>query len=62
MTTFREIDFTSFQNNRNVIVLTVFLLIMNQKEFRLIQNQKENSKYDNIPFNLDNLRCNSFIS
>ena len=40
--------------------LTVFLLIMNQTEFRLVQNQKENCHYDRIPFSLKGIR-NRFL-
>ena len=29
--------------------MTVFILIMNQTDFRLIRNQKENFHYDRIP-------------
>ena len=36
-----------------MIVVTVFLLIMNEMEFRFVYNQKENCQYDHIPFNLE---------
>ena len=35
-----------------MIVVTVFLLIMNQPKFHLVHNQKENYHYDHIPLNL----------
>ena len=52
--------FDSCQIARNVIVVTVFLLIMNQTEVRLVHNQKENCDYDRIPVNLKGIR-NRFI-
>ena len=36
----------------NTIVVTVFLLIMSQSNFRLVYNQKENPHYNRIPFNV----------
>ena len=36
--------------------LTVYLLIMNQMESRLVQIQKENCHYDHFPFNLKGIR------
>ena len=33
-------------------MVTVFLTILNQMEFHLVQNWKENCHYDHIPFNL----------
>ena len=42
----------SFQIERNTIVVTVFLLIMNPTEIRLVHNQKENCHYGRIPFSL----------
>ena len=42
----------SFQIERYTIVETVFLLIMNPMDFRLVHNQKEICRYDRIPFNL----------
>ena len=36
----------SFEIESNTILMTVFLLIMNQKDFRLVHNQKENCHYD----------------
>ena len=41
-----------FQIERKTIVVTVFLLIMNETEVRLAYNQKENCHHDRIPFNL----------
>ena len=35
-----------------MIVGTVFLSILNQMEFYLVQNLKENCHHDHIPFNL----------
>ena len=35
-----------------MIVVTVFLSILNQMEFHLVQNQKENCNHDHIPFNV----------
>ena len=32
-----------------MIVVTVFLLILNQMEIHLVENQKENSHRDHIP-------------
>ena len=46
----------SFQINRNTIVVTVFLLIMNPTNFRLVNNQKENCNYDRIHINLKRIR------
>ena len=36
--------------------LQVLLLIMNQTEFHLIYNQKENCHYNHIPVNLKGIR------
>ena len=36
----------------DMIVRTVFLLILNQIEFHLVQNRKESCHHDHIPFNL----------
>ena len=33
-----------------MIVVTVFLSILSQMEFHLVQNRKENSHHDHIPF------------
>ena len=35
-----------------MIVVTVFFLITDQKEFHLVNNQREHCHYDHIPFNL----------
>ena len=48
-----------------MIVVTVLLLIMNQIDFRLVHNQKENCHHDQIPFNLIRIKmyfsaCNLF--
>ena len=39
------------QIERNAIVVTVFLLIIDQTKFRLAHNQKENCHNDQIPIN-----------
>ena len=36
----------------DMVVVTVLLSILNQMEFHLIQNRKENCHHDHIPFNL----------
>ena len=41
----------SFQIERSMVVVTVFLLIINQTEFRWVHNQKDHRHYDHIPFN-----------
>ena len=38
-----------FRAERNMIVVTLFLLIMNQTQLCLVLNQKENCHYDHIP-------------
>ena len=35
-----------------MIMVTVLLSILNQMEFHLVQNRKENCHYDHIPFNV----------
>ena len=35
-----------------MLVVIVFLSILNQMEFHLIQNRKENCHHDHIPFNV----------
>ena len=35
-----------------MIVMTILRLIMNQREFRFVQDQNEKSHYDHIPLNL----------
>ena len=42
----------SFHIKWEMIVVIVFLSILNQMEFHLIQNWKENCHHDYIPFNL----------
>ena len=42
----------SFQIEWNLIVVTVFLFIISQMEFHLVQNRKLNRHFDHIPFNL----------
>ena len=41
-----------FQIEWDMIEVTVFLRILNQMEFNLVQNRKENCHHDHIPFNL----------
>ena len=42
----------SFRIEWDMIVVTVFLSILNQMEFYLAKNRKENCHYDHIPFNV----------
>ena len=42
----------SFHIEWDMIVGTVFLSILNQMDFLLVQNRKENCHHDHIPFNL----------
>ena len=35
-----------------MILVTVFLSILNEMEFHLVQNRKENCHHDHIPFNV----------
>ena len=44
--------FISFHIEYDMIVVTVFLSILNQIEFHLVQNRKENCYHDHIPFNM----------
>ena len=53
--------YDSLQIDRIMIVETVFLLIMNQTEFRLAYNQKENCHCDHNPFHLQGI-INPFLS
>ena len=46
----------SFPIEWNLIVVTVFHLIMNQTELHMDQNQKENCQYHHIPFILKGLK------
>ena len=45
-------DNNNNNNEWDTIVVTVFLLILNQMEFHLVQNRKENCHHDYIPFNV----------
>ena len=40
-----------------MMVANNFILILNQTELCLAYNQKEKSRYDNIPFNFKGIRC-----
>ena len=40
-----------------MMVANNFILIINQTDFCLAYNQKEKSRYDNIPFNFKGIRC-----
>ena len=40
----------SFHIEWDMIVVTVFLSILNQREFHLVQNRRENCHHDEIPF------------
>ena len=40
----------SFLFEWDLIAVTVFITFLNQIEFHLVQNRKENSRYDYIPF------------
>ena len=42
----------SFHIEWDMIVMTVFPSILNQIEFHLVQNRKENCHHDHIPFNV----------
>ena len=42
----------SFHIEWDMVVVTVFLSILTQMEFHLVQNRKENCHHDHIPFNL----------
>ena len=42
----------SFHIEWDMIVVTAFLSILNQREFHLVQNRKENCHHDHIPFNV----------
>jgi len=50
----------SFQIEWDLIVVSVFLSILNQIEFHLVQNRKENCHHDHIPFNLKENRIRVF--
>ena len=42
----------SFHSEWYMIVVTFFLSILNQMEFHMVQNRKENCHHDDIPFNV----------
>ena len=42
----------SFQIEWDMIVVIVFFSILNQMEFHLVQNRKDNYYHDHIPFNV----------
>ena len=42
----------SFHLEWDMIVVTIFFSILNQMQFHLVQNRKENCHHDHIPFNL----------
>ena len=44
--------FNSFHSEWDMIVVTVFFSILNQMDFHLVQNRKENCHHDHIPFNV----------
>ena len=46
---FRNID----KSNRNQIVFTIIQSIWNQMDIRLVPNQSENGKYNQIVFTID---------
>ena len=50
--TLRKLYFISIHIEWDMIVVTVFLLILNQMEFHLVENWKENCHHDHIPFNV----------
>ena len=50
-----------FHTEWDMIVMTVFLSILNQMEFHLVRNLKENCHHDHIPFN-EKENGNSFLS
>ena len=50
----------SFHIEWDLIVVTVFFSILNQMEFHSVQNRKENSHHDHIPFNLNGNRMRVF--
>ena len=56
-----EYIFISFQIEWNIIVITVFFLILIQMEFHLVQMQKENYHYDHIPLHFKEYRNLSYI-
>ena len=50
----------SFQIERNIIVMRVFLSILNSMEFHLVKNRESICHYDHISFNLNGNR-NMFL-
>ena len=44
----------------NMIVVTVFFSILNQMEFNLVQNRKENCHHDHTPFNVKGIGSTVF--
>ena len=52
----------SFHIEWDMIVVIVFLSILNEMEFHLVQNWKENCQHDHIPFNLKGNEKNRFLS
>ena len=44
----------------DMIVVTVFISILNQMVFHLVQNRKENCHHDHIPFNVKGNRNKVF--
>ena len=53
----------SFHIEWDMIIVTVFLSMMNQMEFHLVQNWKENCHHDHIPFNVEgkNIRIYTIV-
>ena len=45
-----------------MIVMTVFLSVLKQMEFHLVQNQEENYHHNHIPFNLNGIWKYIFVS
>ena len=54
--------YISFQIEWDMIVETVFLSILNQMEFYLVQNRKENRHHDHIPFSVNGNENIVFLS
>ena len=48
----RKLYFVSFHIEWDMIEVTVFLSILNQIEYHLVQNRKENCYHDHIPLNV----------
>ena len=47
-----KLIYDSFQTERSMIVVTVFILIINQTNFSLVYNKKKNCCFDRISVNL----------